>query len=207
MSDISRVELSATTVIKRFFSAEAFQRELEVYMRGMSFTPRLLDYREPDWIQLERVKGLPYLDTEITTQNIILIAQAIMEFHSSTYSEGKCLCHWDNQPGNILLSDASCYLIDFADAQMCFPEDDLSHLFLFWAGEFNPILLKELCDSFLNIYEQRITVNRSIWNDALQRSIERFDQRRLQHHKALSRLDATTFNTNREILRTLFLDS
>ncbi len=196
----SQLEFSATSVTKHFKDPLCFTRELEVYQRTLSMTPRLLDFHSPDWIKTELVPGKPYLDCDLDIEDIKRLAQTIAGFHLSTLSNGLCLCHWDNQPRNILFHEETFYLIDFSECETSFPEDDITHLLLFWASELDQVTMKLHSDAFIGAYRQLLPLDPKQWQLSLQASIKRFDKRRsLYRHGSDHRFDEVLLS-NRSLL-------
>ncbi len=196
------VELLPDRVIKRFCAADAFWRELEVYQKHLAVTPRLLDNDAPHSITMERIDGIPYLDTShrIPTK---LLAEAISMLHNSRTDNDRCLCHVDNQPKNILLGKDRVYLIDFADAGMDLPEADISHLMLFWAEQFTYQQMETLCHGFLDAYHGSIPLSALRWTKCLPQSIERFDARRRMFRSQRPHPHPNQTLKNRELLKNL----
>ncbi|MBW6513599.1 MAG: phosphotransferase [Candidatus Syntrophosphaera sp.] len=199
----SRVELRDDTVRKYFTDPEDYARELAVYERRLPQTPALLDFSAPQWIEMARIEGTPYLDIGLTQKESSRLAKTIAAFHHATLDNGLCLCHWDNQPRNVLAAEDSFYLIDFAESRFASPEADLSHLLLFWAGEFPPPALKKLATAFILAYQEALPLAPTRWQLSLAQSIERFDQRRARHCHLIPHLDPSQLATNRDTLFSL----
>ena len=199
----SRVELRDAAVRKYFADPEEYARELAVYGRRLPQTPALLGFSAPEWIELARIDGLPYLDLGLTEKDASRLARTIAAFHKSTLENGLCLCHWDNQPRNILRADSTFYLIDFSESRIARPEDDLSHLMLFWASEFPPPTLQKLAQAFILDYQEFFPLSPAQWQLSLAQSIERFDQRRAGHCHLIPHLESGQLTTNRETLISL----
>lgn len=180
-SDKPAVELLPHCVIKRFSDPEDYFRELRVYQAGLPMVPKLLRFGERDWIEIERIDGAPYLDREFKPQDAARLAQTLASFHLHWFSENLCLCHWDNQPRNILRSGDGYFLIDFSESQLAAPEADVSHLFLFWAAEFGFETNQALYKAFLAVYQPLLPLDSLRWNTALKQSLKRFSQRRQRH--------------------------
>jgi len=194
------VTLLETSVVKHFGNAVQFERELEVYRSGLPMLPRLLSFHRPFSITLERLEGRPYLDL-LSLETVPLLAETIALFHRSTYAEGTCICHHDNQPRNILLTGKRFYLIDFSETRRDPPESDLTHLLLFWAEEFDPPAFELLCRSFLTLYLDRLPVEFHRWQRCLGASILRFDLRRALYRGPASRTFSPRVQQNRSLLR------
>ncbi len=190
-------------VTKRFSDPGEFARELQVYRLGLPMVPALVSYREPSEIVLAKIDGQPYLDSPLATPQFALLGKTIARFHLATLASGLCLCHWDNQPRNILLCGDEFFLIDFADSRLAPPEDDLTHLLLFWAGEFALQPLNQACSAFLPAYHSLVPIDPALWPASLQRASARFDARRSQFRRRPSRLSEAQTQANREFLRDL----
>lgn len=173
----SSVKLLTDTVVKSFALPEAYHREWNVYRLKLDVCPRMISWLEPDSITIQRVPGQPYLDFG-ADMDVTGLADTIASFHLATYDGHGCLCHIDNQPGNILYDGSRHYLIDFSDAALAPPEMDISHLLLFWASEFPPDVFARLCQAFLRQYRLRIPIYSHLWQECLSASIARFDARR-----------------------------
>jgi tRNA A-37 threonylcarbamoyl transferase component Bud32 len=199
----SGIELCERSVIKRFRSREEFSRELEVYKLKLCMTPRLLEYQEYDWIELERIDGRPYLDLPFDASEAALLGETLARFHAATCDGSTCICHWDNQPRNILKTDKGFFLLDFSDSRRDYPEYDITHLLLFWASEFTPDAFALLSKSFIAAYRGTGILKSAVWKEARAESTERFDRRRLTHQKNTSRdTSANTFQ-NRQFITNL----
>jgi tRNA A-37 threonylcarbamoyl transferase component Bud32 len=199
----SRLIIRDGQVYKYFSDPGAYHREMAAYSLALPQTPRLIRWNEPDLIVLEQVQGTPYLDLPLDTRICVLLADTISAFHLATLQEGRCICHWDNQPRNILIKDTSCWLIDFSDSREAAPEDDISHLLLFWAGEFETNTFQKLAQEFISRYLQFVTLSPETWKPACERSVHRFDERRSRFgHRKLS-IPHHTQTSNRQFLAQL----
>lgn len=198
----TRVELFPDRVIKHFSNSEDFQRELDVYQKGIESVPTLLGFHTPQSITIERIRSIPYLDVK-PYFSVILLANAISALHASTVIQGRCLCHIDNQPKNILATSKRYYLIDFTDSKVDYPEADISHLMLFWAEEFSLQEMNTFCTSFLQNYSVPIKLDGQRWTECMKSSIARFDERRRKFRsKDISEINPVS-EANKEHLFTL----
>ena len=102
----------------------------------------------------------------------------------------------DNQPQNILLAGNKYYFIDFSDSRRDFPEVDVTHLLLFWAEEYPFMDFIARAGSFLNRYQQDITLERDRWSRSLKESIIRFDERRAKYNKSPGHSEDSSRNRN-----------
>ncbi len=202
-SSLESVELLPHSVIKRFADAEACYRELRVYQAGLPMVPKLIRFGEREWIEMERIVGHPYLDRDFTPPAAANLASAIARFHLAWFSDGICLCHWDNQPANILRSGDGFRFLDFSDSRLAPPEADVSHLFLFWAAEFDLTLGADILQSFLAAYQSLIPLDPLRWSKALKQSLERFSRRRKLHSRPTHHTGMDCFNANLRLLRSL----
>ncbi len=197
------MELLPRSVIKRFSDPEDYFRELRVYQAGLPLVPRLLRCGERQWIEMERIAGLPYLDQAFGPRDAAQLAATLAQFHGAWFSEDICLCHWDNQPKNILRAGEAFHFIDFSDSRLAPPEADLSHLFLFWAAEFPLEAVKTLCEAFLEAYAKIITLDPQRWETALKQSLERFSNRRKLHLRQEQHRGREEFDANLALLSKL----
>lgn len=199
-SGLPKVELRENSVLKRFIHPGAYERELSVYQRQLPMVPRLLSYKHPEWIEVQRIDGSAYLHRDFSQEEAAGLASVIARFHASTSRDERCLCHWDNQPRNILGTGSDFYLIDFSESRVSLPEDDLSHLFLFWAAEFTPERLRSLTGAFLSVYRKLTPLDTDSWARALARSKRRFDLRRRRYGRHEGHLPQGQLRENRAIL-------
>lgn len=146
--------------------------------------PKLLDYQiSPAQITLQRIQGHPYLDlADGFSPNTL--AQTLAAFHLATLNKGKCLCHIDNQPRNVLEAKDQIYLIDFSDSLVDFPERDITHLLLFWAADLPQDKFNLLTASFMEEYSQIVPLSHQLWQHYLGQSIGIFDSRRKLYNKS-----------------------
>jgi thiamine kinase-like enzyme len=197
------IELLTDRVIKHFRRPEEFYRELEVYKRASRLRPS-------SWIITKRC-GLPslewmeslYLDSP-DGFDPALLASTISALHSSIIKDGMCLCHIDNQPGNLLWNGQRYYLIDFADSRLDLPETDITHLLLFWAEEFEPQRFRPLARNFLKAYRETTGMrthlwDQEVWNQCLEQSRRRFYERRLRYGKFKPKLPESQRLANQEL--------
>lgn len=184
-----------TAVTKIFDSYRSFENELRVYGLKLPHVPHMLSHGEAEgidgkiwYITTQRVKGKAYLDENSFDPS--RLAHCIADFHEASLNKGKCLCHIDNQPKNILVSGADFFFVDFSDSIMDFPETDITHLLLFWAEEFAYLDFIGIAGCFLNSYQQRISLDPKRWRKALKHSITRFDERRMRYNKKTAASDS-----------------
>jgi hypothetical protein len=189
-----------TSVTKRFPDALSFRRELEVYRLGLSVVPRLLSFEAPFSITMQRLPGQPYLDV-LEESRLPSLAETVSTLHRATLEGGTCLCHYDNQPRNLLHCGDRHYLIDFSASRRGFPESDLTHLLLFWAEVFDPPAFEALCRSFLSHYLDRLHLDPFRWQRCLGASILRFDLRRALYRGPSSPPPSPQAQQNRSLLR------
>ncbi|HPS60823.1 MAG TPA: hypothetical protein PLE33_06125 [Candidatus Cloacimonas sp.] len=184
-------------VIKCFSNPKHFQAELFAYQSGLEMLPQLLDYAEPNWIKMERIWGIPYLDNLMNFKPALL-AETIAHFHLATYHNGNCLCHIDNAPKNILFCSGKYYFIDFAESNYACPEVDITHLLLFWAADFPYALLQSSVLSFIISYLSILKLDSARWHNSLLDNISLFDSRRYIFSKPPGKqpIDVQTANRN-----------
>ncbi|HQO17594.1 MAG TPA: hypothetical protein PLJ85_00300 [Candidatus Cloacimonas sp.] len=184
-------------VIKCFSNPKHFQAELFAYQLTLPMLPKLLDYAEPNWIKIERIWGIPYLDNLMNFKPALL-AETIAHFHLATYHNGNCLCHIDNAPKNILFCSGKYYFIDFAESNYACPEVDITHLLLFWAADFPYALLQSSVLSFIISYLSILKLDSARWHNSLLDNISLFDSRRYIFSKPPGKqpIDVQTANRN-----------
>lgn len=164
----------------------AFLNELFVYESAYPHKANLIEISNGNTLILSRLDGIPYLDADVITEEIIIkLAKAIGKFHSLQQVDGKVLCHWDNQPRNILWSarNKQIYLLDFEDIRLAYPEADLTHLFLFWAEVMNADEFVTNVQTFLHHYRGQIPLDINRWNAEYRKTKARFDRRRRKYSK------------------------
>ncbi len=137
----------------------------------------------PAQITLQRIHGTPYLDLPEGFSPVTL-AQSLAAFHLATLISGKCLCHIDNQPRNVIVAKDQVYLIDFSDSLVDFPERDITHLLLFWAADLPQDKFKSLSARFIEEYSQLVPLSPRLWQKYLEQSIGIFDSRRKLFNKS-----------------------
>ncbi|HNX38224.1 MAG TPA: phosphotransferase [Candidatus Cloacimonadota bacterium] len=177
--------IETDSVIKRFRSVDSFDRELRIYQLCLPFVPRLISFSGTEEIVLERIPGIPYLDDR-EFFDPFLLGQTIALFHQATSSGDKCICHMDNNPKNILRSEAGYFLIDFSESGLAYPESDLTHLLLFWIGHFPDKDLLIHKAALIQGYSSIRSLNQEHWNTYIGESYDRFVSRREQYGKPLS---------------------
>lgn len=199
IADIPALITYPNVVSKLFTDKELYDRELLVYHLTPPHVPDLLSANDAEvmgqklyYITTKRIKGQAYLDQP--NFSATELGAALAAFHAFTYKAGKCLCHIDNQPQNILLAGSKYYFIDFSDSRYDFPEVDISHLLLFWAEEYPFVDFISHAGSLLNRYQEDITLERSRWSRSLKESIIRFDERRAKYNKSPIRSEDSTKN-------------
>ncbi len=183
-----------------------FLNELYVYESAFTHKSKLVEIKKPRTLVLEKVDGIPYLDApEITETMIIRLAQAVAALHSVLCLEGKVLCHWDNQPKNILWDEIKqrIILLDFEDIRLARPEADIAHLFLFWAECLSDREFLIFCRLFIRTYDKTSKLSEGQWNSAVNHSTRRFDRRRKTYGKGEGRQSQKALR-NRLLLRKLF---
>lgn len=181
--------------------------ELFVYQSDFPFRPELIEVRKPYTLVLERVEGIPYLDADSLTDIMISkLAQAINRFHNITCLEEKVLCHWDNQPRNILWNEKKqkYYLLDFEDIRLAPPEADLSHLLLFWAEEISHTEFSNAVSTIISQYQKTRKLSPAVWQKEARKARQRFDSRRKRHNK-LEITDNPDRGKNRRLILNLKL--
>jgi thiamine kinase-like enzyme len=174
------------TIDKVCRTKRAFINELYIYESAFPDKPKLIEIKKPRTLVLAEVDGIPYLDVpEITNEMIIKLAKTIGKLHSVARVDDKVLCHWDNQPRNILWDEKNqhFYLIDFEDIRFAPPEADITHLFLFWAEVMTTSEFTSCINLFIRNYKSSVALNQERWKIELKRAKSRFDRRRKKHNK------------------------
>jgi len=172
--------------VKKHLSNKSFINELFVYQSDFPYKPELIEIRKPNTIVLRRVDGIPYLDMqELSKAMITKLAQTISRFHAVMHLEDRVLCHWDNQPRNILWDEQKqhFWLIDFEDIRLAHPEADIAHLFLFWAEVMSLETFKNSVNTFLKNYRAVVALNNLRWKKELKNAKARFYRRRRKYDK------------------------
>jgi len=192
-------------VTKIFDDPEKYTNELRIYLLNLPHVPQMLSHGEAEaidrkicYITTQRVKGRAYLDDD--SFDPAGLGTAIADFHHADMKEGKCWCHIDNQPQNILLSGNDFFFVDFSDSKWAIPETDLTHLLLFWAEEFAYSDFISISGIFLNSYQKIIPLTPKRWQQALKQSITRFDERRKQFNKKAPAADSAKNRKRLEVL-------
>jgi len=174
----------ADVFIKIIADPRALARELNAYRLGLPMLPKLLDFIAPDTLHLQKIAGGSYLD-QWESDTPALIGDAIARFHHATYDGAFVLCHWDNQPQNILIADGRVFLVDFEDSCPAPPEADITHLLLFWAAQWEFQTFIHTVNCFLQTYTAILPLHTELWREYLPQSIERFDLRRATYRPDL----------------------
>jgi tRNA A-37 threonylcarbamoyl transferase component Bud32 len=186
-------------VRKKFDLEEDFSRELNIYLRRLSFTPRLLDYNSRNELVLEYLP-LPTLGT-LHNADFGCVGRLLADLHGTG---DRTICHRDNNPRNYLLAETYAYMIDFAEWEYGFPEEDLTHFLLFWAELCNREAFASLAGRLMEGYCSSGRVDVEAWEAACERMMERFDRRRRDFGKQESNPDGFR-EVNRKRLREWFI--
>ena len=101
-------------------------------------------------------------------------------------------------------ADDKYFMIDFSDWIYDFPEKDVIRFFLFWASVFSQNRLNESIKTFLKVYQQKSTLEKTIWISSFQSIENEFDERRKKFHKK-EILATEIIRTNRMLLRETLL--
>lgn len=188
-------------------SSKSFLNELFVYQSDFPYGPELIEIKKPYKLVINKVEGIPYLDADVLSDKMItILARTISRFHSVTHLEDKVLCHWDNQPRNILWNEKKqkfC-LLDFEDIRLARPEADLTHLFLFWAEVMSHADFSQAVQTFIKAYGKSRNLNSDLWQTEALKAKSRFDFRRRRYNK-LPRIDNPDRRQNRRFLLRLQL--
>ncbi len=166
-------------------SQSSFCKELFIYQSAYPHKAALIEIIPPKTIKTSIIKGIPYLDSSLSELKVSKLAQAVSRFHSLAALPEAVLCHWDNQPKNILWDEThrKIYLLDFEHIRFAAPESDLAHLFLFWAEALDAVQFREFTHVFLMEYMNHRKLNPQRWKGSVRNAIRRFDNRRRRYHK------------------------
>lgn len=189
-------------------SHRAFLNELFVYESAFPNKANLIEIKKTNTLILSKIDGIPYPDvTELSEDIVAKLAQAISKLHSIQHLEDTVLCHWDNQPRNILWDEQhkKIWLIDFEDIRLAHPEADIAHLFLFWAEIMNAGLFIKLVHCFLLNYKGPVSLKSTRWERELTNAKKRFDERRKRHGKT-DKIENNDRQMNRMSLHHLLLN-
>ena len=169
--------------IKCYSEPGPVARELIIYEMGLPMTARLIEATELR-LKTQYLNGKHYLD-ELELFFPGMLGRTIAAFHRATFDGSKCWCHSDNNPKNIILdwNLTAYYLLDFEDIVFDYPEHDLTHLMLFWVQHFNESDVMRYKNLFLEAYTLLMPIDPVRWNESIPQSIEKFNQRRIQHGK------------------------
>lgn len=187
---------------KKCRDQKSYLNELFVYQSDFPYRPELIEVLRPHTLVLEKVEGIPYLDAEYLSDTMLTkLAQTVSRFHEITQLGDRVLCHWDNQPRNILWIEKQkkfC-LIDFEDIRLARPEADLAHLFLFWAEVMSYDDFSHSVRIFIKHYQKSHKLAFEQWQTESLKARHRFDARRRRHNK-LEKTDNPDRIKNRYLL-------
>lgn len=186
-------------VIKICKSPKTFQKELYIYQKKLPFIPKLLDHDNKNTLMLEYIEGTPI--AELVQPDFSKIAKMYINLHSIESKDGKCICHYDNNPKNYLFSRNKYYMLDFSEWEYNFPETDLIHFLLFWASIYDKEKFKQTFRKIINSYTIKATINPLEWELLIPEVIERFDNRRRKFGKIEKNPDTII---NREKLKNIY---
>ena len=186
-------------IIKICNSPKTFKKELYIYQKKLTFTPKLLDHDGKNTLMLEYIDGIPIGD--LAQPDFACIAAIYAELHLLENIQGKCICHVDNNPKNYLFANNKYYMLDFSDWDYKQPETDLIHFLLFWASIYNKVKFKLAFKQLIDSYMKKATINPLEWELLIPEVIERFDSRRNQFGKREINPD---MKINRETLKNIY---
>jgi thiamine kinase-like enzyme len=147
---------------------------------------------------LEYIEGTPVMD--LAQPNFAKITELFINLHSLESKNGKCICHYDNNPKNYLFAEGKYYMLDFSEWVYDYPETDLIHFLLFWASAYNSVKFKHVFEQVISTYKAKRMINPLEWELIIPEIILRFDSRRIEFGKKQTHPDITK---NREILRNI----
>lgn len=185
-------------VIKICNSPEMFKKELYIYKKKLPFTPRLLDNDGKNTLILEYIEGIPIID--LAQPDFVKITQLLISLHSIESKQGKCICHFDNNPNNYIFANSKYYMLDFSEWVYDFPETDLIHFLLFWASSYNAAKFKAVFKQVTNTYKEKRMINPLEWELMIPEIVSRFDARRSKFGKKQAHSD---ISKNREMLKNI----
>ncbi len=163
-----------------------FGNELFVYRTAYPYKAELIEILQPRTLVLKRIEGIPYLDAPEPSDKLPAeLAKAVAALHQLAVVEEKVLCHWDNQPRNILWDGErrKIWLLDFAEIRLAEPEADLAHLLLFWAEQLDQAAFAAKAGLFLGSYKGPVRLSPERWEKAYRNAVARFDGRRRRHNR------------------------
>ena len=169
--------------IKQCRDTVAFRNELLVYRSGFPHRAKLQSVEDNRTLRFSLLPGKPYADQPFTARLIRQLALVISSLHKLKRDNEKVLCHWDNQPCNLLwdAETGQMNLVDFSDIRLAPPEADICHLFLFWAEWLTPADLRKWTGMFLHSYTGQVPLSTARWKREYCKAKRRFDARRHKH--------------------------
>ena len=176
-----------------------FQKELYIYQKKLPFIPKLLDHDNKNTLMLEYIEGTPI--AELVQPDFSKIAKIYINLHSIESKDGKCICHYDNNPKNYLFFRNKYYMLDFSEWEYNFPETDLIHFLLFWASIYDKEQFNKTFRKLINSYMAKATINPLEWELLIPEVTERFDNRRRKFGKIEKNPDT---KINRETLKNIY---
>ena len=186
-------------VIKICNSPKMFKKELYIYEKKLSFTPRLLDHDGKITLMLEYIDGTSIVD--LLQPDFKCVAKIIATLHELENNAGKCICHIDNNPMNFILSKEQYFMLDFSEWEYDLPEKDLIHFLLFWASIYDKNRFKETFRTTIDGYRNIRNINPLEWELLIPEVIERFDRRRRKFNKKEKNPDLLI---NRELIKEIY---
>jgi len=185
-------------VIKICNSPAMFKKEIFIYKKKLPFTPRLIDNDGKNTLILEYIDGIPIMD--LAQPDFKKVTELFIELHSIETKNGKCICHFDNNPKNYLFANGKYYMLDFSEWVYDFPETDLIHFLLFWASSYSFAKFKNIFKIVVNTYKDKRIINPLEWELMIPEIILRFDARRQKFGKKQSHPDVLE---NREYIKNI----
>jgi tRNA A-37 threonylcarbamoyl transferase component Bud32 len=191
------------TVTKICDNHQKYLKEIEIYKMKLSFVPELLKKDGKNSFTMKYINGKTI--GEISNPDFAKLGEIYAELHSHKNEKYFSICHSDNNPKNYLVdADDKYFMIDFSDWIYDFPEKDVIRFFLFWASIFSQNRLNESIKTFLKVYQQKSTLEKTIWISSFQSIENEFDERRKKFHKK-EILATEIIRTNRMLLRETLL--
>ncbi len=168
-------------VIKICNTPKMFKKELYIYKKKLSFTPRLIDHDGKNTLILQYIDGIPIGD--LAEPDFAKIAEIYAALHKLENKNGKCICHVDNNPQNYLFCEGKYFMIDFGEWEYDYPETDLIHFLLFWASIYSQAKFNIAFKKLMSAYLKKNTINPLEWEMLIPEMIAKFDNRRNRYGK------------------------
>ena len=186
------------TFIKTCKNQFEFEKEIYIYKKNLSFTPKLV---MADFPELTLTKIGTTTIGEMNEPDFFALSRLFISFHELERKGNLTLCHWDCNPKNYLWDqDTNVYfMIDFSSWCYDFPITDLIKFMLFWASIYKKEKFEHVCSSFLNSYDYKISITNGKIEELFINLVDEFDTRRKTLNK-IERNQNTDVKYNRKYL-------